>query len=128
MLVPFQKDFINIPQKSSAINVLILGSTGSIGTSTLDIIESNPQKFSVYAIVAGKNITILKQQIIKFKPKIAACLLEKDVVDLVNFTKVHNLKTEVVFGEKEICSHFKYAPKTDDNFTNNWPKYMQGPY
>jgi len=51
--------------------VTILGSTGSIGLSTLDIIERNPDKYSVHALVAGKNASLLAQQILQFRPKVA---------------------------------------------------------
>jgi len=52
--------------------ITILGSTGSIGTSSLDVIEKNNDKFSVVALSAGRNIDLLKKQIEKFKPKLAA--------------------------------------------------------
>lgn len=53
-------------------NITILGSTGSIGISALDIIEKNPDKFSVAALTAGKNVRLLARQIVKFHPKIVA--------------------------------------------------------
>ena len=49
----------------------VIGSTGSIGTQTLDIVRSN-QDLSVTALAAGKNIDLLEQQIREFQPKIAA--------------------------------------------------------
>ena len=42
--------------------ITILGSTGSIGTSTLSVIENNPDEFQVLALVAGKNATKMAQQ------------------------------------------------------------------
>lgn len=51
--------------------VTILGSTGSIGLSTLDIIGRNPEKYSVHALVAGRNSTLLAQQVIQFRPAVA---------------------------------------------------------
>lgn len=47
----------------------IFGSTGSIGTTTLRIVEENPELFSVVTLVAGRNITKLIQQIKQFLPK-----------------------------------------------------------
>lgn len=47
----------------------ILGSTGSIGVSTLDIVARFPDKFEVVGLSAGGNIDLLKQQIEKFRPK-----------------------------------------------------------
>ena len=47
----------------------IFGSTGSIGTTTLRVVDENPDKFSVTTLVAGKNIDKLIEQIIKYNPK-----------------------------------------------------------
>jgi 1-deoxy-D-xylulose-5-phosphate reductoisomerase len=52
-------------------NLCILGSTGSIGTSTLDVLRQNQHRYGVYALVAGRNIDLLCKQIQEFKPKIA---------------------------------------------------------
>ncbi|SNR66343.1 1-deoxy-D-xylulose-5-phosphate reductoisomerase [Desulfurobacterium atlanticum] len=54
--------------------VLILGSTGSIGESTLNIIRQFPEKFKVTGLVAGKNSRKLKEQIDEFKPEAVATL------------------------------------------------------
>ena len=52
-------------------NVVILGSTGSIGQNTLDVIRSHPDKFRVLALVAGNNVELLKKQAEEFRPKLA---------------------------------------------------------
>jgi 1-deoxy-D-xylulose-5-phosphate reductoisomerase len=49
----------------------ILGSTGSIGTSTLDVVRRNRHLYQVYALVAGANIPVLTSQILEFHPKVA---------------------------------------------------------
>ena len=49
--------------------VAIFGSTGSIGTSTLNVIRENPDLFRVVTLVAGKNVTKLVEQIEEFHPK-----------------------------------------------------------
>jgi 1-deoxy-D-xylulose-5-phosphate reductoisomerase len=49
----------------------ILGSTGSIGTSTLDVVGSHPQDFAVTALAAGRNVALLKSQIDRFCPRLA---------------------------------------------------------
>lgn len=51
--------------------VTILGSTGSIGVSTLDIIRRNPGKYRVHALVAGRNADLLAEQIAEFQPAVA---------------------------------------------------------
>lgn len=50
--------------------IAILGSTGSIGTQALDVIEQHPERFEVYAITANNNIDLLIEQAIKFSPEI----------------------------------------------------------
>ncbi|HWR52737.1 MAG TPA: 1-deoxy-D-xylulose-5-phosphate reductoisomerase [Bryobacteraceae bacterium] len=52
-------------------NVTILGSTGSIGTSTLDVIRRRRDEFSVFALVAGRNAELLARQIVEFRPRVA---------------------------------------------------------
>lgn len=57
--------------------VTILGSTGSIGTSTLDIIRRNPEKYTVHALVAGRNAALLAEQIAEFRPAVVVVADEK---------------------------------------------------
>ena len=52
-------------------NIVILGSTGSIGTQTLDIVRNNPEELRVLALVAGRNSDLLEEQIREFHPKVA---------------------------------------------------------
>lgn len=49
----------------------VLGSTGSIGTNTLDIVRRNRHLYEVYALVAGRNVDTLASQIVEFSPKVA---------------------------------------------------------
>ncbi|PLX93845.1 MAG: 1-deoxy-D-xylulose-5-phosphate reductoisomerase [Desulfuromonas sp.] len=56
----------------------ILGSTGSIGVSTLQIVAAFPDKFQVTALTAGRNIDLLVQQVRRFKPKLVAVIAEED--------------------------------------------------
>lgn len=50
-------------------NIAIFGSTGSIGTNTLNVVRENPDLFNIVTLVAGKNINKLIEQIDEFKPK-----------------------------------------------------------
>lgn len=52
--------------------IAILGSTGSIGTQTLDIVDQNPEDLQVVALAAGSNIKLLEQQARKYKPVFVA--------------------------------------------------------
>lgn len=58
--------------------IAILGSTGSIGTQTLDIIEKNPETLSVAALSCGQNIGLLEQQILVHRPGIVCVETETD--------------------------------------------------
>jgi 1-deoxy-D-xylulose-5-phosphate reductoisomerase len=49
----------------------VLGSTGSIGTNTLDVVRHNSHQYQVYALVAGQNVELLTAQILEFRPKVA---------------------------------------------------------
>ena len=60
----------------------ILGSTGSIGTQTLDIVRKFPSKFKVEGLSCNSNIGLLKKQIEEFKPKIAAVFDEEKADEL----------------------------------------------
>jgi len=64
----------------------ILGSTGSIGTQTLDIVRENPNDFKIVALTTNKNIQLLKKQIEEFKPELV-CVFDKEAAD--------NLKIEI---------------------------------
>jgi 1-deoxy-D-xylulose-5-phosphate reductoisomerase len=56
----------------------LLGSTGSIGTNTLDVIRRNPQAYRVYALAAGRNVERLASQIVEFRPKVAIAATPQD--------------------------------------------------
>ncbi|MFA5354755.1 MAG: 1-deoxy-D-xylulose-5-phosphate reductoisomerase, partial [Thermodesulfovibrionales bacterium] len=53
-------------------NIVILGSTGSIGKSTLEIVSRYPERFRVKGLVAGRNIPLLMEQIAAFRPEAVA--------------------------------------------------------
>ena len=52
------------------VGLTILGSTGSIGVSTLDVVRQNPDRFRVFSLVAGRNLQRLLSQIEEFLPKV----------------------------------------------------------
>ncbi len=53
--------------------IAVLGSTGSIGRNTLDIVSRFPERFEVVALAAGENITLLAEQAQKFRPRLVSC-------------------------------------------------------
>ncbi|MBP7766061.1 MAG: 1-deoxy-D-xylulose-5-phosphate reductoisomerase [Deltaproteobacteria bacterium] len=58
--------------------ITLLGSTGSIGQSALDVIAGHPDKFRVAALVAGRNVRLLARQIVEFRPDVAAVHSRKE--------------------------------------------------
>ena len=50
-------------------NLAIIGSTGSVGTQTLDVVRAFPDQLKVVALVAGTNFEILQDQVVEFKPE-----------------------------------------------------------
>jgi 1-deoxy-D-xylulose-5-phosphate reductoisomerase len=62
--------------------ITLLGSTGSIGTQTLDILDHHPDQFRLVGIAAGNNVELLAQQVRQFKPEIVAVCNEAKLGDL----------------------------------------------
>jgi 1-deoxy-D-xylulose-5-phosphate reductoisomerase len=62
----------------------ILGSTGSIGTNTLDVVRRNRHQYQVYALVAGQNTALLTSQILEFRPKFAAVATQEALGELAS--------------------------------------------
>ena len=62
--------------------ITLLGSTGSIGTQTLDILQSHPEDFRLVGIAAGNNVELLAQQVRQFKPEIVAICNESKLAAL----------------------------------------------
>ncbi len=75
--------------------IAVIGSTGSIGTQTLEIVREQ-KDLKVVALSAGKNIDLLEQQIREFEPKIASVSSEQDAKEL--YSRIGSGKTEIVFG------------------------------
>ncbi len=76
----------------------ILGSTGSIGTSTLDVVARHPERFQVFALTAYRQVDLLFKQCVQFQPKFAVLLDELAVVELRRRVRAAGLKTEVLSG------------------------------
>ncbi|MEK7281780.1 MAG: 1-deoxy-D-xylulose-5-phosphate reductoisomerase [Chloroflexota bacterium] len=70
--------------------IAILGSTGSIGRQTLDVIRAFPLRFQVVALAAGKNLEMLQAQIAEFRPSLGACdgLLSNGAYTLVSLEEM----------------------------------------
>lgn len=82
--------------------IIILGSTGSIGRQTLQVVDQFPDKLQVTGLSAGKNIELLAKQVRKYKPLGAAVQEEKDTAALKKLTA--GLQTEIFAGEKGLTA------------------------
>lgn len=75
--------------------ISILGSTGSIGTQTLDVVRENKDKLTVCAISGNENIELLKNQILEFSPELCAVMNETNAIELKKLLP-DDCKTEIV--------------------------------
>ena len=80
--------------------ILILGSTGSIGTNALELIRNNREHYQVIGISGNKNIELLKKQIEEFKPTLIYVGTEQDAL---NLKKEYSFLKEVYFGENGLA-------------------------
>ncbi|MCE5243473.1 MAG: 1-deoxy-D-xylulose-5-phosphate reductoisomerase [Desulfobacteraceae bacterium] len=76
----------------------ILGCTGSIGVSTLEVVRQFPHRFEVAALAAGRNISLLKQQIEVFRPRLVSVLDEELADRLQRSLDGNGDRPEVVYG------------------------------
>lgn len=81
----------------------ILGSTGSIGTSTLSVVRHNPDRFSVTALVAGKNAVRMAEQCLEFSPEWAVMDDETSARELRRLLKERGSHTQVLAGQQAAC-------------------------
>ncbi|VEI77840.1 1-deoxy-D-xylulose 5-phosphate reductoisomerase [Mannheimia haemolytica] len=83
--------------------LVILGSTGSIGKSTLSVVEHNPNQYEVFALVGGKNVELMLEQCRQYQPTFAAMDDEKAAQALKTALATLGAKTEVLAGQAAIC-------------------------
>ena len=83
-------------------NITILGSTGSIGTSTLDVLSNHLDRFQVFALTASKQVDVILAQCAKFKPKFAVMAQEDAGRLLTERIKAEGLPVEVRWGSEAL--------------------------
>ena len=96
---------LSIKQKA----ITILGSTGSIGTQTLDIVTDHPDKFRVVGLAAGRNITLLAAQIRKFQPEIVAISDEDKLAELQNAIADLSNPPQILVGSSGVAEVARYG-------------------
>jgi 1-deoxy-D-xylulose-5-phosphate reductoisomerase len=92
--------------------ISILGSTGSIGRSTLSVVESYPDRFQVVALAAGKNLDAAFEQALRWKPQLLSVANESDAALLQDKLKAR-FSTEVVHGH---LGNIRVATHPDADF------------
>ena len=84
-------------------NITILGSTGSIGCSTLAVIRQNPDLFKAFALTGGQNVGKMTEQCLEFRPNYVAMADEQAAKQLKNNLVDLKLNIEVFHGQQAIC-------------------------
>lgn len=85
-------------------HITILGSTGSIGVSTLDVIARHPDRYRVYALTAHNRVDELAAQCAQFQPNIAVVGSAESAQKLQLILHQQGLKTQVEYGEAALCA------------------------
>ena len=78
--------------------ITLLGSTGSIGQSTLDVVRRFPERYSIYSLVAGRNLDTLVDQVEEFRPQVVV-IAEEDKLPLLQ-SKLRTHRPELLAGRK----------------------------
>ncbi len=85
--------------------IALLGSTGSIGQQTLDVVRSFPDHFQVVALAARSNVSLLSQQVLEFKPALVACFADTPEVE----ERTRCLLPEALLGEQGLLAIATYS-------------------
>lgn len=91
--------------------ISILGSTGSIGTQTLEVVRHFPQDFEVVALTCGSNVELLAQQIVEFSPKVVS-IGDAKKKDLLKMMLPRDCKVKILTGD-EGNQHCASMPQVD---------------
>ncbi|MEO0029972.1 MAG: 1-deoxy-D-xylulose 5-phosphate reductoisomerase [Pseudomonadota bacterium] len=93
-------------------SITILGSTGSIGTSTLDVLARHPERFSLYALTASSQVDLMLTQCAQFKPQVAVMAQEGAGRVLADKIKAEGLPVQVRWGA-DALDEVSSAPEVD---------------
>ena len=83
--------------------ITVLGSTGSIGVSTLDVLSRHREQYTVYALTANRRVDALFRQCECFLPEVAVVGNAADAAILERNLRTKGIRTEVAYGEKALC-------------------------
>jgi len=94
-------------------HLTVLGSTGSIGTNTLDVVRQNPDRFRIFALAAGRNIDLLAQQIKEFKPEVVVLQNAADIAPLRKLISDFGIPEPELLSGPEALVRIAVAPEAD---------------
>ena len=80
----------------------ILGSTGSVGTSTLDVVSRHLERFEIFALTAATQVDLMLQQCAQFKPRFAVMASPQHAALLAEKIKQNSLPTQVLSAQEAI--------------------------
>jgi 1-deoxy-D-xylulose-5-phosphate reductoisomerase len=84
-------------------SLTILGATGSIGVSTLDVVARHPDRYRIFALTGQTRIDVLAEQCAQFQPEVAVVVDADAAERLQKLIRDRGLKTNVVYGEQALC-------------------------
>jgi len=84
-------------------HITILGSTGSIGVSTLDVVARHPDRYRIFALTAQNRVEELALQCARFQPQVAVVGSAEAAQRLQQLLRERNVATEVLYGESALC-------------------------
>jgi 1-deoxy-D-xylulose-5-phosphate reductoisomerase len=84
-------------------NITVLGSTGSIGVNTLDVISRHADKFEIFALTGAKQFELMFSQCVRFKPQFAVMVDAQAAKSLEEKLAAENLPTRVLIGPDALC-------------------------
>lgn len=85
-------------------HITILGATGSIGASTLDVVERHPDRYRVYALTAHQRVEELAEQCLRFRPQVAVVGNADAALRLSKLLDANGLKIDIGHGEADLCA------------------------
>lgn len=81
----------------------VLGSTGSIGRSTLDIVRRHPDRFAITALTANTDVAQMVADCLEFNPRVAVMADDASASSLRGHLAAHKINTEVLAGPQALC-------------------------
>ena len=100
---------MNLHAEAPRQRVCILGATGSVGTSTLDVIARHPQRFEVFALTAHSRVDELFAQCLQWRPRFAVLPDAPQARALRERLRAHGVSTEILEGPQALCDLASHA-------------------